>query len=85
MEFFHEPSYQKEKERRVKLLQPYQLNRTTLAGSDPYLLHDMPIHAGYEIAAELVDAPKSLIYRQAANRTFVQQALMLHLLGIPVE
>jgi ornithine carbamoyltransferase len=85
MEFFSDPSYQGEKERRVKLLKPYQLNRDTLAGSDPFILHDMPIHPGYEIAAELVDSPRSLIYQQAANRTYVQQALMLHLLGIPVE
>jgi len=85
MEHFAEPSYQAEKERRIRLLMPYQLNRQTLAGSDPYILHDMPIHPGYEIAPELVDAPKSLIYAQAANRTFVQQALMLHLLDIQVE
>jgi ornithine carbamoyltransferase len=56
-----------------------------LKGSDPYILHDMPIHPGYEIDAELVNSPKSLIYEQAANRTFVQQALMLHLLGIAAE
>jgi ornithine carbamoyltransferase len=85
MEFFSDPAYQGEKERRVTLLKPYQLNRDTLAGSDPFILHDMPIHPGYEIAAELVDSPRSLIYQQAANRTYVQQALMLHLLGIPVE
>jgi ornithine carbamoyltransferase len=85
MEFFNEPSYQQEKERRIGLLQPYQLNRDTLRGSDPYILHDMPIHPGYEIAADLVDSPRSLIYAQAANRTYVQQALMLHLLGIAAE
>ena len=32
-----------------------------------------------------VFSPRSLIYQQAANRTYVQQALMLHLLGIPVD
>ena len=85
MEFFNEPSYQQEKERRIGLLKPYQLNRDTLRGSDPYILHDMPIHPGYEIAADLVDSPRSLIYAQAANRTFVQQALMLHLLGIAAD
>jgi len=85
MEFFSDPSFQQEKERRVKLLKPFQLNRETLAGSDPFILHDMPIHPGYEIDADLVNSPRSLIYQQAANRTYVQQALMLHLLGIPVD
>lgn len=85
MEFFSDPGFAAEKERRVKLLKPYQLNRETLKGSDPFILHDMPIHPGYEIDAELVNSPKSLIYEQAANRTYVQQALMLHLLGIAAE
>jgi len=85
MEYFADPAYQEEKDRRVKLLTPYQLNRKTLAGSDPFILHDMPIHPGYEIDAESVNSPRSLIYQQAANRTYVQQALMLHLLGIPLE
>ena len=85
MEYFADPAYREEKERRVKLLTPYQVNRKTLAGSDPFILHDMPIHPGYEIDAESVNSPRSLIYQQAANRTYVQQALMLHLLGIPLE
>lgn len=84
MEYFNDPGYQQEKQRRIALMQPYQLNAQTLAGGDPYILHDMPIHPGYEISAELVDHPKSLIYRQAENRLYAQQALMLFLLGIPV-
>ncbi len=82
MEFFHDESYAEEKERRVKKMAPYQLNEENLAGSDAYILHDMPIHPGYEISAELVDSPRALIYQQAANRLYAQQALMLHLLGI---
>jgi ornithine carbamoyltransferase len=82
MEFFHDPSYQAEKERRVKLLSPYQLNAENLAGSEATILHDMPIHPGYEISAELVDSPRSAIFRQAENRLYAQQALMLYLLGV---
>ncbi|HUJ73207.1 MAG TPA: ornithine carbamoyltransferase, partial [bacterium] len=85
MEFFDDPDYQQEKERRVKLLQPYQLNAENLAGSEPYILHDMPIHPGYEISADLVESPRSLIFRQSDNRTYAQQALMLYLLGIGLE
>jgi ornithine carbamoyltransferase len=84
MEFFDDPAHQEEKARRVRLMKPYQLNAENLAGSSAMILHDMPIHPGYEIAAELVDAPRSLIYRQADNRLYAQQALMLHLLGIPL-
>lgn len=81
MEHFSDPAYADEKKRRMALLQPYQLNKTNLGGATPYILHDMPIHPGYEISAELVDDSRSLIYQQAENRMYVQQALMMHLLG----
>ena len=82
MEFFQDASYQAEKERRIALMGPYQLNAENLAGSEAFVLHDMPIHPGYEIDAALVDSPRSLIFRQAENRMYAQQALMLYLLGI---
>ena len=82
MEFFGDKSYQPEMERRIQLMMPYQLNAETLQGSDAFILHDMPIHPGYEISEELVHSPRSLIFRQAENRLYAQQALMLFLLGI---
>ena len=82
MEFFDDKAYQAEKERRIQLMLPYQLNSETLKGSDAFILHDMPIHPGYEISEELVHSPRSLIFRQAENRMYAQQALMLFLLGI---
>ena len=81
MEFFGDEEFQAEKERRIKKMLPYQLNSETIAGSEAFILHDMPIHPGYEISEELVDSPRSRIYQQAENRLFAQQALMLHLLG----
>jgi ornithine carbamoyltransferase len=82
MEFFQDPAFHAEKERRVAALSPYQLNRETLANSKAFILHDMPIHPGYEIDEALVDSPRSLIFRQAENRLYAQQALMLFLLGL---
>ena len=37
-------------------------------GSNAYIMHDMPIHRGYEISAEAIESPKSVIYEQAENR-----------------
>ena len=82
MEHFSDPAYREEKERRIGLMLPYQLNGENLAGSDAFIMHDMPIHPGYEIAEDMVDSPRSIIFRQAENRLFAQQALMLYLLGI---
>lgn len=81
MEFFNDESFAAEKERRINKMLPYQLNEESLKGSEAWILHDMPIHPGYEISEELVDSPRSRIYEQAENRLYAQQALMLHLLG----
>lgn len=80
MEFFHEKHYEEEKNRRLETMLPFQLNRNNLAGHTPYIMHDMPIHPGFEIEAELVESERSIIYQQAENRMHVQKALLLHLL-----
>ena len=81
MEFFGDDAFKKENEERQKRMAPVQLNREALAGSNAYILHDMPIHPGFEITEDLVESPRSRIFTQAENRLYAQQALMLHLLG----
>ncbi len=81
MEYFHDEAYQEEKQRRHELMAPFRLSKANLGNSNPYILHDMPIHPGYEIDRELVDSEKAIIYQQAENRRFAQQALMMYLLG----
>jgi ornithine carbamoyltransferase len=80
MEFFTEAKFAAEKEKRIKLMMPYQLNGELLKGSEPYVMHDMPIHRGYEISAEAIASPKSVIYEQAENRLYSAKTIMLTLL-----
>ena len=80
MEFFTDTKFAKEKVKRIKLMTPYQINCELLKGSDPYIMHDMPIHRGYEISAEAIASPKSVIYEQAENRLYSAKAIMLTLL-----
>ncbi|CAM4521983.1 ornithine carbamoyltransferase [Paenibacillus endophyticus] len=82
MEFFHEEHYEEEKNKRLATMLPFQLNRRNLAGHSPYIMHDMPIHPGFEIEAELVEAERSIIYQQAENRMHVQKALLMDMLAI---
>ena len=63
MEFFTDPKFAAEKEKRIKLMMPYQINAALLKGSNAYIMHDMPIHRGYEISPEAIESPKSVIYR----------------------
>ena len=79
MEFFTDPTFSKEKERRIKLFKPYQLNTKLLHGVDTKILHCLPAHHGYEITGELLHDPRSLIFTQAENRLHSQKAVLLQL------
>jgi ornithine carbamoyltransferase len=81
MEFFTDPKFAEEKEKRLKLMMPYQVNSALLKGSNAYIMHDMPIHRGYEISAEAIENPKAVIYEQAENRLYSAKAILLKLSG----
>ena len=81
MEFFTDPAFAAEKERRIALFQPFQLNTQLLEGLDIKILHCLPAHHGYEISADLVNDPRSLLFTQAENRLHSQKAVLLKLAG----
>ena len=80
MEFFTDPKFDAEKQKRIKLMEPYQINAQLMKGSEAYIMHDMPIHRGYEISAEAINSEKSVIYEQAENRLYSAKAIMLKLI-----
>jgi len=80
MEFFTDPKYVSEKEKRVELMMPYQINVNLLKNTDAYIMHDMPIHRDYEITADAIESPRSVIYRQAENRLYSAKAILLKLI-----
>lgn len=81
MELFNDPAYAAEKEKRSGIMMPYQINASLLAGSRAKIMHDMPIHPGYEIAEDMIEHEQSIIYDQAENRLDAQKAIMLRLLN----
>jgi len=81
MEFFLDPKFAAEKEKRTKLMIPYQINKELMKGSKAYIMHDMPIHRGYEITADMIENPKSIIYQQSENRLHTAKAILLRLFG----
>jgi ornithine carbamoyltransferase len=80
MEFFLDAKFAAEKEKRVKLMMPYQINKELLKGSSAYIMHDMPIHRGYEISADVIESPNSVIYEQGENRLYSAKAILLKLM-----
>ncbi len=81
MENFTSSDYADEKQRRLDVMMKYQLNAELLSGLDVGVMHDMPVHPGYEITDEVIEDPRSIIFDQAENRMHVQQALLVYLLN----
>ncbi len=81
MEFFTDPKYEAEKEKRIKLMMPYQINAALLKNNEAFVMHDMPIHRGYEITADAIESQRSVIYEQAENRLYSAKAILLRLIG----
>jgi ornithine carbamoyltransferase len=79
MEFFTDPKYHKEREKRIELMLPYQINAELLKGTSAYVMHDMPIHRGYEITEWAIENSRSVIYEQAENRLYAAKAILLKL------
>jgi len=80
MEFFSNPDYADLKKDRINLMLPFQINADLLKNSSAKIMHDMPIHPGYEIAANMVEHENSIIFDQAENRLDAQKAIMVTLL-----
>jgi ornithine carbamoyltransferase len=68
---------------RIALLSPYQVNAklSAYARPDYIFMHCLPAHIGEEVTAEVAYGPNSVIFDEAENRLHVQKALMLQLLA----
>ena len=61
---------------------PYAVTEEMLAeaDSDAIVLHCLPAYRGKEIAAEVIDGPRSVVWDEAENRLHAQKALLTWLL-----
>lgn len=67
-----------EKEARLQLFRDYAVDENAMAkaASDAIVLHCLPAYRGYEISAEVIDGPQSVVFDEAENRLHAQKALM---------
>jgi ornithine carbamoyltransferase len=72
-----------EAEGRKDVFEHYQLNEATvkLASEDAIVMHCLPAHRGEEIAAEVLDGPRSVVWDQAENKLHALKALLAWLLS----
>ncbi len=71
-----------EKAQRLATFAGYQVDSALMAkaASDAIFLHCLPADRGYEVAAEVIDGPQSVIWDESENRLHAQKALMVWLL-----
>lgn len=78
---------EEEKKLREEKFARFQVNHDLMARAHDQALfmHCLPAYRGHEVSAELLEDPRySVVWDEAENRLYAQQALMLHLLGLPV-
>jgi ornithine carbamoyltransferase len=70
-------------ERRRRLLEPYQVDAALMAAARPEALfmHCLPAHRGEEVAAEVIDGARSVVFEQAENRLHAQKGILAWCLG----
>ncbi len=70
-----------QKEQRIRDFAGFTIDSEMFAkaDADAIFLHCLPAYRGYEVSAEVIDGPRSVIWDEAENRLHAQKALMVWL------
>jgi len=66
---------------KLKALAPFAVTKDlmSMTASDSIFMHCLPAHRGEEVEAEVIDGPKSVVWREAFHRRTTIQAVLYHL------
>lgn len=81
MEFFNNPKFEDEKNRRIKAFQPFQINAELMTKTKALAMHCLPAHKGYEITGDVMASNRCIAVDQAENRMHIQKAILMRLIG----
>ena len=73
-----------EKEERIRLLKPYQVNAKLMNASgrsDTIFLHCLPAEKGHEVTEEVFESQASKVFDEAENRMHTIKAIMVATIG----
>jgi len=72
-----------ERERRLADFAGWTVTNALMSLADPeaVFMHCLPAHRGEEVASEVCDGPRSVIYDEAENRLHVQKAILATLMA----
>jgi ornithine carbamoyltransferase len=72
---------------KTKSLSPFSVNEQLmkLTAKDSIFMHCLPAHRGEEVAASVIDGPRSVVWREAFHRRTTIQAILYHLVRGDLE
>ena len=72
-----------EKQQRKQAFEGFTVNEMLMknASADAIFLHCLPAYRGYEVTAEVLEGPQSVVWDEAENRLHAQKALIEFLLN----
>jgi ornithine carbamoyltransferase len=73
-----------EKAARAEVFGRFQVNAGLMAaaGPDAWFMHCLPAYRGHEVAAEVIDGPRSLVVEQGHHRLDAARAVLAFQLGV---
>jgi ornithine carbamoyltransferase len=63
---------------RAEIFSPFQVNKEVMGAADDHavFMHCLPAHRGQEVTEQVLEGEQSIIWEQAKNRLYVQEAIM---------
>lgn len=73
-----------DKETRRQAFEGYTVDVAMMGSADPgaVFMHCLPAYRGFEVSADVIDGPQSVVFEQAHNRMHAARAVMAFLLGV---
>ena len=73
-----------DKETRRQAFEGFTVDQAMMATADPsaIFMHCLPAYRGFEVSADVIDGPQSVVFEQGHNRLHAARAAMAFLLGV---
>ena len=73
----------KERRKKERVFKPYQINAKLVSRAKPdvTVMHCLPAHRGLEITDEVLEGPRSIVWKQAENKLHGARAVLAAFLG----
>jgi ornithine carbamoyltransferase len=73
-----------DKQARRQAFEGFQVDQAMMSRADPsaVFMHCLPAYRGFEVSADVIDGPQSVVYQQGHNRLHSARAIMAFQLGV---